>query len=112
MEVIQRRLRIYETLNGKRPFEDWTRSLKDPVTVRRIQARLAGVSAGNLGDVKLIGDGVSELRLAFGPGYRIYFGTDGEELIILLSGGDKGSQDRDIIKAKEYWADYRRRVHG
>lgn len=62
--------------------------------------------AGNLGDVKSVGDGVHELRLAFGPGYRIYFGADGDELIILLCGGDKGSQDKDIRKAKEFLADY------
>lgn len=107
MEVKPRSLRIYETENGKRPFEDWVKSLKDPPMVRRIQARLAGVSAGNLGDVKPVGEGVSELRLKFGPGFRIYFGADGVELIILLCGGDKGSQDKDIRKAKEYWADYR-----
>lgn len=102
-----RSIRIYEAGNGKRPFEEWVKDLRDPVTVRRIQARLAGVSAGNLGDVKPVGEGVSELRLAFGPGYRIYFGADGDELIILLCGGDKSSQDKDIRKAKEYWADYR-----
>lgn len=111
VEVKPRSIRIYETENGKRPFEEWVKDLRDPPTVRRIQARLAGVSVGNLGDVKSVGEGVSELRLKFGPGFRIYFGADGDELIILLCGGDKGSQDKDIRKAKEYWADYRRKNH-
>jgi putative addiction module killer protein len=111
VEVKPRRLRIYETENGKRPFEEWIRDLRDPSTARRIQARLAGVSAGNLGDVKPVGEGVNELRLAFGAGYRIYFGSVGEELIILLCGGDKSSQDRDIKKAKEFWSHYRSKNH-
>ncbi len=111
MEASPRRIRIYESENGKRPFEDWVKDLRDPSTVRRIQARLAGVSIGNLGDVKAVGEGVSELRLAFGPGYRIYFGADGDDLIILLCGGDKSSQDKDIRKAKEYWSDYRSKSH-
>ncbi len=71
MEVKFRRIRIYETEKGKRPFEEWVKDLRDPSTARRIQARLAGVSAGNLGDVKPVGEGVNELRLAFGAGYRI-----------------------------------------
>ncbi len=102
MEAKPRRIRIYEAENGKRPFEDWVKDLRDPPTVRRIQARLTVVSVGNLGDVKSVGEGVSELRLAFGPGYRIYFGADGDELIMLLCGGDKSSQDKDFRKAKEY----------
>ncbi len=111
VEVKSRRIRIYETENGKRPFEEWVKDLRDPPTVRRIQARLAGVSVGNLGDVKSVGEGVSELRLAFGGGYRIYFGAVGDELIVLLCGGDKSSQDRDIKKAKEFWSDYRSKNH-
>lgn len=87
------------------------KDLKDLTTVRRIQAHLAGVSAGNLGDVKSVGEGVSELRLAFGPGYRVYFGAVGDELIILLCGGDKSSQDKDIKKAKEFWSNYRSKNH-
>ncbi len=111
MKAKPRRIRIYETEIGKRPFEEWVTSLKDPPTVRRIQARLAGVSAGNLGDVKPVGEGVSELRLKFGAGFRIYFGADGDELIILLCGGDKSTQEKDIRKAKEFWTDYRSKNH-
>ncbi len=104
-------LQIYATPSGKRPFEQWIKSINDSTTVWRIQARLAGVGAGNLGDVKPVGAGVSELRLKFGAGYRIYFGVDGDHLIILLCGGDKSTQSDDIEKAKVYWTDYKRRTH-
>jgi putative addiction module killer protein len=62
---------------------------------------------GNFGDVRSVGDGVQELRIHFGPGYRVYFGRVGDAVIILLCGGDKGSQDRDIERAQEYWRDHR-----
>ncbi len=65
-----------------------------------------------MGDVKPVGEGVNELRLAFGAGYRVYFGSVDDEIIILLFGGDKSSQDKDIKKAKEYWSDYRRKNNG
>lgn len=109
VEVKPLRIRIYETDTGKRPFEEWVKNLRDKATTRRIQARLAGVSAGNLGDTRSVGEGVNELRLKFGAGYRIYFGFDGDELIILLCGGDKSTQDKDIKKAKEFWSDYKGR---
>lgn len=107
VEVKPRRIRIYETENGKRPFEDWVKSIKNTSTIRRIQARLAGVIAGNLGDMKPVGSGVMELRLFFGSGYRIYFGIASDDLIILLLGGDKSLQNKDIQKAKKYWSDFR-----
>jgi putative addiction module killer protein len=64
---------------------------------------------GNFGDYKAVGDGVCELRIDYGPGYRVYFGRDGAEIVILLIGGDKRNQHRDIETAKEYWADYKGR---
>jgi putative addiction module killer protein len=70
------------------------------VTRRRIGARIDRLSFGNFGDVKSLGDGVSELRLDFGPGYRLYFVRRGESLVILLCGGDKATQSRDIAQAK------------
>lgn len=72
----------------------------------RIQARILRFELGNLGDHKQVGGGVWEARLAFGPGYRLYFGKSGAALVLLLVGGDKGSQRKDINRAQEYWAKY------
>ena len=105
-------LRTYETADGKRPFDEWLDGFKDKSTLARIAARLNRVALGNFGDVKSVGAGVSELRLAFGKGYRVYFAQEGDKIILLLCGGDKGSQDRDIREAKAYLQDYRRRDHG
>jgi putative addiction module killer protein len=82
-------------------FKNWRAALKDVVTRRRIGARIDRLSFGNFGDVKPVGDGVSELRLDFGPGYRVYFVRRGAALVILLCGGDKASQSRDIECAKD-----------
>jgi len=77
----------------------------------RIRARLDRLRLGYFGDCKGVGDGVFELRLHFGAGYRIYFGRHWNKIIVLLTGGDKGGQQRDIERAKIYWQDYRRRMH-
>jgi len=77
----------------------------------KIAIRLDRLRAGNFGDSKSVGDGVLELRLDYGPGYRIYLGQDNETLVILLCGGDKSSQIKDITKAKDYWTDYRSQDH-
>jgi putative addiction module killer protein len=94
--------------NGECLFEDWFSSLKDKILQYSVDARLARVRAGNLGDYKSLGDGVYELRIVKGPGLRIYFGFDGLTVIIIISGGDKGSQVKDIRRAKELWAIYQR----
>lgn len=75
----------------------------------RILARLERLEAGNFGDAKFLGPGVSELRIDWGPGYRVYFGRDGRTVIVLLCGGDKRKQDADIRKAVELWQEYTRR---
>lgn len=80
-------------------FSDWLESLRDKVARTKIQARILRLRLGNPGDVKPIGEGVSEIRVDFGPGYRIYFIRQGSELIILLAGGDKSSQAKDIRTA-------------
>lgn len=80
-------------------FSDWLESIRDNVARTRIQARILRLSAGNPGDVKSVGDGVSEMRIDHGPGYRIYFVRKGSKLIILLAGGDKGTQAKDIRTA-------------
>ena len=98
----------YETEDGNSPFANWFDGLHVKAAVK-IRAALARMEAGNPGDVKSVGDGVSERRIDFGPGYRVYFGRDGEELVVLLAGGTKRRQQRDIDQAKAYWADYKAR---
>ena len=98
---------VYTDKVGKEPFTRWLNSLKDARDRRRILARLRRIEQGNYGDCKPIRDGVFELRLFFGPGYRIYFGKDGETLVILLCGGDKNSQGKDIRQAIMYWNEYK-----
>ena len=82
-------------------FERWLAGLRDVRAVARINTRIRRLSLGNPGDVKPVGDGVSEMRIDYGPGYRIYFVQRGASLAILLAGGDKGTQDRDIATARE-----------
>ena len=110
MEPRRKNLVIYETVDGECPFDEWLEGLETSI-VARIRARLNRVAAGNLGDAKPVGGAVSELRLKFGSGYRIYFANHGSEIIVLISGGDKGSQYRDIQTAKNYWQDFMRRNH-
>jgi putative addiction module killer protein len=82
-------------------FSNWFKDLKDRRAKARIQARIDRIELGNFGDVASVGDGVSELRIHYGPGYRVYFVQRGSVVVVLLSGGDKSSQDSDIKKAKE-----------
>lgn len=82
-------------------FRDWLGALQDRSARARIQVRLDRLALGNPGDVKPVGEGVSELRITYGPGYRVYFVQRGAVLIILLCGGDKASQSRDIERAKD-----------
>ncbi len=81
-------------------FDKWLGSLRDARAISRINARLRQVSLGNLGDVAPVGEGVSEMRIFYGPGYRVYFIREGQALVVLLCGGDKSSQQRDIKRAK------------
>jgi putative addiction module killer protein len=80
-------------------FDRWLRKLKDRRAAARVQVRIDRLAAGNPGDVRPVGGGVSELRIDYGPGYRIYFVQDGQRVIVLLCGGDKSSQNRDIDEA-------------
>jgi len=95
---------------GKNVFHKWLRSLKDRVARARIRVRLNRVRLGNFGDCKSIGGGVSELRVDYGLGYRIYIGRDGIKIDVLLCGGSKKSQSKDIKLAQQYWAEYQRRT--
>ena len=106
-EAHRKTILIYEDAKGREPYSDWLASLKDRKTRERILVRIQRLENGLYGDCQPVGEGVLELRLIFGPGYRVYFGEDGERLVVLLCGGDKSSQSRDIQAAKEYWRDYR-----
>ena len=108
----EQEVRVYARLDGTEPFTNWLRSLRDGKTRGRIRQRIARVRLGNFGDARSVGDGVQEVRIPFGPGFRIYFGREGDSIVILLSGGDKSTQTRDIDRAKEYWREYRSRDHG
>jgi putative addiction module killer protein len=101
-----KQLEIYVTKNGKKPFIEWLESLEDKTTRYRIKERLDRVALGNLGDHKFISNGVYELRLTFGSGYRIYYSHLEEKIILLLCGGDKSKQKRDVKKAITYLKDY------
>ncbi|MBX3435798.1 MAG: type II toxin-antitoxin system RelE/ParE family toxin [Pirellulales bacterium] len=112
MEAQPQQLRTYLTEGGRCPFADWLERLRDRRAQQRIDARLTRVELGNFGDARGVGDGVMELRIDYGPGYRVYFGRDGDRVVLLLLGGDKRSQSRDIDEAKAYWADYKLRKSG
>ena len=98
----------YRRQNGEIRFRDWFYGL-DPVVAARVAKVVTRMRQGNLGNVEAVGGGVSERKIDIGPGYRIYFGTRGGELILLLGGGDKSTQQADIELAKADWAEYKAR---
>jgi putative addiction module killer protein len=99
----------YQEENGRYPFREWIADLRDQMAKARIVMRLCQIESGNLGDSKPVGEGVTELRIHLGAGYRVYCGRYGQHWVILLCGGDKGSQTKDIARAKASWADWKRR---
>ena len=103
IEVLQ-----YEAEDCSCPFADWFDHL-DTTAALKVRTAIARMEAGNFGDVKSVGEGVSERRIDFGPGYRLYFGRDGQDLVLLLVGGTKRRQQADIDRAKGLWADYKER---
>ena len=109
MDTKPKSVLVYRTREGQLPFDEWLRGLHDANAVARILARIGRVRRGNLGDCKPVGEGVSELRVDCGLGYRVYFGQQGSTLVILLCGGDKSTQQRDIRQAQQYWNDYQQR---
>ena len=108
-DVRPRTINLYQIPNSHEPFTKWFLSIRDTSVQQRIQARLTSVRAGNLGDHRSVGGGISELRLDFGTGYRIYFGQVDTTIVLLLCGGAKSSQQRDIERAKNYWIEYKER---
>lgn len=109
METRPKELRVLVTEEGQEPFNEWLTSLRDIKTRAKIRVRLDRISLGNFGDCHGVGEGVQELRIDYGPGYRIYFGQKGTSIVLLLCGGDKSTQTKDIETAKRLWNEYRRR---
>lgn len=107
MDVTARRIVYLELDSGKCPFEEWMASLRDKTFTGAVDARLTRIRDGNFGDHKSVGDGVFELRIPKGPGLRVYYGLEGDCLVILLGGGNKSTQQRDIKAAKELWRKYK-----
>ncbi|MCG8505987.1 MAG: type II toxin-antitoxin system RelE/ParE family toxin [Sphingomonadales bacterium] len=94
--------------DGGQPFAKWFGSLNTPAALK-VRTSIARMESGNFSNVAPVGQGVSECKVNFGPGYRIYFGMDGEELVILLGGGTKQRQNKDIERAKRHWKAYKLR---
>jgi len=101
----------YVDASGRSPFRRWFADL-DPLATAKVTFALTRLEQGNLSNVKTVGAGVFEYRVDFGPGYRVYFGRDGDVLVILLGGGTKRRQRQDITAAHERWADYKKRKKG
>lgn len=104
-----RRVDIFVARNGKAPFEQWMQSLRDRQTKARILTRIDRLRLGNFGDCESVGGGVYELRIHFGPGFRVYYALQGDNIILLLCGGDKSTQARDIESAQVYWREIQQR---
>lgn len=109
MEAQPKEIKNYQTVDGRSPFAEWLNSLRDRKAKVIIEKRLERVALGNLGNYRSLGEAICELKIDYGSGYRIYFVQVGTTIIILLCGGDKSTQEEDILKAREYWKDYERR---
>jgi putative addiction module killer protein len=112
VEAGRRELYYFEEPKGRYPYREWLASLKDSVTIARLDVRLTKLILGNFGKHRSVGEGVIELKEDFGPGYRIYVGEDGPRIVVILCGGDKSRQTADIQRAKDYWKQYKSRKRG
>lgn len=99
----------YTDENGKSPYADWLGGLRDARAKAKVIMQVDKMELGLFGDSQPIGDGLSELRIHYGPGYRIYYGKEGRQVYLLLCGGDKSTQPKDIQQAKACWQDHKRR---
>jgi putative addiction module killer protein len=106
METRPRRILKYATANGRCPFDEWLEGLGDKRTQAVVATRLNRVVQGNFGLCHRLDESIWELKIDFGPGLRVYFAEDGEAIVVLLCGGGKSTQSKNIEKAREYWADY------
>lgn len=102
-------LKIYETTSRSEPFTEWINGLKDQKARIAIRVRLGRMQLGNFGHCEAVGEGVSEMKIDLGPGYRVYFGMMGRTIVLLLCGGDKKTQNKDIRRALEFFKDHKLR---
>lgn len=102
-------IRHYLTGDGSDVFLDWLRRVRDPIAKVQVVKRVNRVEQGNFGDHRFCRDGVWELRIDVGAGYRVYYAKAGSQIVLLLAGGDKRTQDADIERAASYWQDWQRR---
>jgi len=108
---MNKELVYYKTKKGEAPLIEWLGKLKDKVAKAKIQSRLTRLSLGNAGDSEPIGQGMSELRIHYGPGFRVYYIETHKTVILLLAGGTKKTQSKDIERAKTYLTDFKVRQH-
>lgn len=106
----QKRVAIYyrDSKSGKEPAKEWLDSMRDRVGQTRIYVRIERAESGNFGDYKSVGDGVMELRINVGPGYRVYCALEGTDIILLLVAGDKSSQSKNISQAQDFWKTHKK----
>jgi putative addiction module killer protein len=104
-------IRYYIASGNTEPFANWFAKL-DPIAGAKVTRAIARMQQGNFSNVKSVREGVLEYKIDFGPGYRIYFGRDGDKIVILLTGGTKKQQQRDIHAAQDYWRDYKQSKRG
>jgi putative addiction module killer protein len=110
MQATPRKVINYTLPDGREPLKEWLYAMKDYNGQDKIIRRLERIEQGNLGKTRRVGEGVLELKINVGPGYRVYVGLDGQLLVVLLCGGDKHTQERkDIETSRLYWADYKSR---
>ncbi|MBI3610620.1 MAG: type II toxin-antitoxin system RelE/ParE family toxin [Nitrospirae bacterium] len=109
MESFPCAIAYYLTETGGKPFKEWLDGLKDIMARQKVRIRLDRARLGNLGRNRSVGEGVYELKIDYGPGYRVYYAIEKKTFVLLLMGGDKSSQGKDIALARKYWEDHKRR---
>lgn len=112
MKIKERLVDYFMTPTGKIPAQDWLNSIKDKLTQAILYKRIRQAGLGSFGDTKSVGEGVHELRINHGPGFRIYYAIHQDEVILLLIGGSKRTQSSDIEKAKTYWTIFKESKNG
>jgi putative addiction module killer protein len=108
MQNSERIIQIYQTARGQTPFEGWIEALSDKKAKAIVFQRIDRVRLGNFGDCRSLGSGIYELRIFWGPGYRVYYGLEDSKIVLLLCGGNKSSQKKDIARASQMWKEFKR----